>query len=172
MAQNRTVTDILQELKKDYKNVLLTAIEKATNDACEDVYKFSMSVLDRYYENYMPSIYDRTESLWKATIPIGNVEDMGNVIVATFGVEYDPSVLDGIYDGSKKYVHPDGSWVLENFLMGIHPATNGGRTSETTIYIPWQDATSPDSYLKKYLNLRKVELVNDVNDYLLKYIAR
>ena len=172
MAQNHTVTDILQELKKDYKSVLLEAVEKATNDACEDVYKFSMSVLDRYYENYIPSIYDRTDNLWRAAIPIGKVEDMGDVIIATFGVEYDPSVLDGIYNGSQKYGHPDGSWVLENFLMGIHPATNGGRTVETTIYIPWQDAVSPDSYLKKYLNLRKVELANDVNDYLLKYIAK
>lgn len=172
MAQTRTITDILQELKKDYKTVLLQAVEQATNDACEDVYKFSMSVLDRYYENYMPSRYDRTDNLWKSTKPISKVEDMGDIIIGTFGVEYDPSVLDGVYDGSKKYGHPDGSWVLENYLMGIHPATNGGSTTDTSIYTPWQDAISPDGYLKKYLQVRKVKLANDVNDYLLKYILR
>lgn len=172
MAQNRTINDILQELKKDYKKVLLEAVKQATNTACEDIYKFSMSVLDRYYDNYPPSIYNRTDNLWKATVPIGEVEDLGDVIAGTFGVEYDPSVLDGVYDGSQKYGHPDGSWVLENYLMGIHPATNGGRTTETTIYMPWQDAISPDSYLKRYLKLRQKKLENDVNDYLFRYIAR
>ena len=172
MAQNRTITDILQELKKDHKTVLIKAVEQATNDACEDVYKFSMSVLERYYENYMPSRYDRTDNLWRAAIPIAKVEDMGDMIIGTFGVEYDPSVLDGVYDGSQKYGHPDGSWVLENYLMGIHPATNGGRTTDTAIYTPWQDMISPDEYLKKYLQLRKTKLANDVNDYLLRYITR
>jgi hypothetical protein len=172
MAQNRSITDILKELKNDHKTVLLKAVEQATNSACEDAYKFSMSVLDRYYENYNPSRYDRTDNLWRAAMPIAKVEDMGDVIVGTFGVEYDPSVLDGVYDGSQKYEHPDGGWVLENYLMGIHPATNGGRTSDTAIYTPWQDAISPDEYLKKYLQIHKVKLANDVNDYLLKYVAR
>ena len=172
MAQDRTINDILQELKQDYKKVLLEAVNQATNTACEDVYKFSMSVLDRYYENYEPSRYNRTENLWKATIPVGKVEDMGDMIVGIFGVEYDPSMLDGVYNGSQKYGHPNGSWVLENYLMGIHPTTNGGRTPETAVYLPWQDAISPDSYLKKYLKLRLNKLENDVNDYLLRYIVR
>jgi hypothetical protein len=131
-----------------------------------------MSVLERYYENYMPSRYERTDNLWRAAIPIAKVENMGDIITSTFGVEYDPSVLDGVYDGSQKYEHPDGSWVLENYLMGIHPATNGGRTTDTAIYIPWQDPISPDAYLKRYLQIRKVKLVDDVNDILLKYIAK
>lgn len=172
MAQDRTVTDILQELKKDYKAVLLKAVSQATDTACKDVYKFSMSVLERYYENYMPSRYDRTDSLWRATIPIAKVEDMGDVVIGTFGVEYDPSALDGIYDGSQKYEHPDGGWVLENYLMGIHPATNGGRTPETAIYIPFQDPIAPDTYLKRYLSMRTKKLENDVNDYLIRYVVK
>lgn len=174
MAQNRTVTDILQELKKDYKNVLYMAVEQATNAACEDVYKYSMSVLERYYDNYMPSRYNRTDNLWKTAIPIAKVEDIGDVIIGTFGVGYDPSVLDGVYDGSQKYGHPDGSWVLENYLMGIHPRTDGSRIPGGGNYEleKWIDSISPDEYLKKYLQLRKVKLANDVNDYLLRYIAR
>lgn len=172
MAQNRTVTDILQELKKDYKTVLLKAVQQATDTACEDVYKFSMTILERYYENYTPSSYDRTDSLWKATIPISKVEDMGDVIIGTFGIEYDPSVLDGVYDGSKKYGHPDGNWVIENYLNGIHPATNGGRTTETTVYVPWQDSISPDEYLRKYLIWYQKKFEKDVNNYLIAYVAK
>ena len=177
MAQNRTVIDTLQELKKDYKMALIKSVEQATNDACRDVYKFSMSVLEKYYENYIPSRYDRTDSLWRAAIPIAKVEDMGNMIIGTFGVEYDADILESFaassyYEASKKYGNVDGDWVVENFLMGIHPATNGGRTTDTAIYTPWQDMISPDEYLKKYLQLRKTKLANDVNDYLLRYITR
>ena len=174
MAQNRTVTDILQELKKDYKRVLIKAVGQATDTACEDVYKFSMSVLERYYDNYMPSRYDRTDNLWRTAIPIAEVEDKGDVIVGTFGVAYDPSVLDGVYNGSNQYGHPDGSWVLENFLMGIHPRTDGSRVPGGGNYEQekWIDPISPDEYLQKYLQIRKVKLANDVNDYLLKYITR
>lgn len=172
MAQNRTVTDVLQELKKDYKAVLLKAVQQATDTACEDVYKFSMTILERYYENYMPSSYDRTDNLWRAAIPIAKVEDMGDVIIGTFGIEYDPSVLDGVYDGSKTYEHPDGSWVLENYLMGIHPATNGSRDPNTVVYTPWQDPISPDKYLRKYLLWYKKKLVKDVNNYLITHITK
>lgn len=172
MAQNRTVTDVLQELKKDYKTVLLKAVQQATDTACEDVYKFSMTILGRYYENYMPSRYDRTDNLWRAAMPIAKVEDMGDTIIGTFGIEYDPSVLDGVYDGSKKYEHPDGSWVLENYLMGIHPATNGSRDPNTVVYTPWQDSISPDEYLRKYLLWYKKKLVKDVNNYLLIHVTK
>ena len=174
MAQNRTITDILKELKKDYKTVLRKAVEQATNDACEDVYKFSMSVLERYYDNYMPSRYNRTDNLWRTATPIAKVEDIGDVIIGTFGVEYDSSVLDGVYDGSQQYVHPDGSWVLENYLMGIHPRTDGSRVPGGGNYEQekWIDPVSPDEYLKKYLQTRKVKLANDVNDYLIRYITR
>lgn len=177
MAQNRTVTDILQELKKDYKNVLLRAVEQATNTACEDVYKFSMSVLDRYYENYMPSRYERTDSLHKATVPIAEVKDHGDVVSATFGVKYDSEILEAFaaqsyFEASSKYGKVDGDWVIMNYLMGIHPATNGSSDPNTVVYTPWQDGRSPDEYLKRYLQIRKVKLVDDVNDILIKYIAK
>ena len=174
MANNRTVTDILQELKKDYKSVLLKAVEHATDIACEDMYKFSMSVLDRYYDSYMPSRYDRTDQLWQTAIPVAKVENMGDVIIGTFGVDYDPSVLEGVYNGSQKYGHPDGSWVLENFLMGIHPRTDGSRVPGGGNYEAekWIDPVSPDEYLKKYLGLRAKKFENDVNEYLISYIAK
>ena len=174
MAQNRTITDILQELKKDYKRVLVKAVEQATDTACEDVYKFSMSVLERYYDNYMPSRYNRTDNLWRTATPIAKVEDLGDVVIGIFGVEYNPSVLDGVYDGSKQYGHPDGSWVLENYLMGIHPRTDGSRIPGGGNYETekWIDPISPDEYLKQYLKLSKNKFENNVLDYLLRYIAK
>jgi hypothetical protein len=172
MAKNRTIDDILRELSKDYQSVLLKAVQRATDTAAEDIYKFSMSVLERYYENYEPTSYDRSDSLWRATIPISDVIKQGNKIVSTVGVKYDPSVLEGVYDGSQKYEHPDGSWVLENYLMGIHPATNGSRNPDTVVYTPWQDTISPDTYLKKYLALYQSKLDSNVNNYLISHIIK
>lgn len=177
MAKNRTVEDILQELRKDYKTVLLEAVNKAVDIACEDVYKFSMSVLDRYYENYIPSIYDRTNSLWRATLPIAEVHDYGDTIEGVFGVEYDADILESFaassyYEASNKYGNVDGDWVIENYLLGIHPATNGSSDPDTVVYNPWQDARSPDQYLKKYLGWYKKQFENNVNDYLIAHIAK
>ena len=172
MAQkSKTINDILKELANNAQPILLKAVENAVDIATEDIYKFSMSVLERYYENYEPSRYMRTDNLWRATIPIAEVSSKGKTIVGTAGVEYDPSVLEGVYDASQKYEHPDGLWVIENYLMGIHPATNGGRTTETTVYTPWQDAISPDSYLKKYLQIYKNKFNSNVYDYLISHIV-
>ena len=167
MAKSRTINDILKELAKNSQPILLKAVENAVNIAAEDIYKFSMSVLERYYENYEPSRYNRTDNLWRATIPVAEVSSNGKAVVGIAGVEYDPSVLDGVYSGSQKYGSPDGSWVIENYLMGIHPATNGGRTTETTVYTPWQDGISPDSYLKKYLQVYKNKFNSNfsIDDY-------
>lgn len=172
MAKNRTIDDILREISKDYQSVLLKAVQRATDTAAEDIYKFSMSVLERYYENYEPTSYDRSDNLWRATIPISDVVKQGDKIVSTVGVKYDPSVLEGVYDGSQKYEHPDGSWVLENYLMGIHPATNGSRNPDTVVYVPWQDTISPDAYLKKYLELYRSKFDKNVNNYLISHITK
>lgn len=177
MAQDRTINDILKELSKNYKAILLEAVHKATDIACEDIYKFSMSVLEQYYENYMPSRYDRTDSLHMATVPIAQVNDYGDIIESVVGVRYDPDILEtyaasSYYEASRKYGNVDGAWVIENFLMGIHPATNGSSNPDTVVYIPWQDARSPDEYLKKYLGLYRRKFENNVNSYLISHFVK
>lgn len=184
--QSKSIDEILQELSKNYKSVLLSAVQKATDIACEDIYNFSMSCIERYYENYIPSSYDRTDSLWRALVPIAEVKNSGNKIVSTVGVEYNPSVLEGVYQsgsekyGAKKdkdghiveYGHPEGSWVLENYLMGIHPTTNGSRNPEDVVYMPVQDSISPHQYTDRYLRLYKNKLNNNVYSYLISHVAK
>lgn len=177
MGRDRTITDILQKQEKNYKKVLLKAVEQATDTACDDVYKFSMSVLDRYYENYTPSIYDRTYSLQMATVPIAEVKDCGDTILSIFGVRYDADILESFaastyYGASNKYEQVDGNWVIENYLMGIHPATNGSSNPDKAVYVPWEDPISPDEYLKKYLGIYKKKFANNVNNYLIAHITK
>lgn len=177
MAQNRTINDILQELKKDYQKVLLKAVEQATDIGCQDVYKFSMSVLEQYYESYIPSRYERTDSLQMATLPISEVKFLGNNIISTFGIEYDADILKSFaapsyYDASNKYGNVDGDWVIQNYLMGIHPATNGSSDPDTVVYVPWQDAIAPDRRLKQYLKLYRSKFNENINIYLMSYVMK
>lgn len=174
MEQNRTIADILHELQKDYRAVLGRAVQQATKTASEDVYKFSMSVLERYYGNYAPSRYIRTDQLWRAAIPVAEVELAGDVIAGVFGVDYDGSVLDGAYYGSKKYGHPEGDWVLENYLLGIHPRTDGSSEPGGGNYDAeiWVDPVSPDASLKRYLRLYVRKFETNVIDYLIAHVAK
>lgn len=176
--QSKSIDEILQELSKNYKSVLLSAVQKATDIACEDIYNFSMSCIERYYENYIPSSYDRTDSLWRALVPIAEVKNSGNKIVSTVGVEYSPSLLDAyvagsdLYDGSNKYGKAEGQWVIENYLMGIHPTTNGSRNPEDVVYMPVQDSISPHQYTDRYLRLYKNKLNNNVYSYLISHVTK
>ena len=184
MAKARTINEILADLSKNYKSVLREAVEKATTTAVKDIYAFSTSCIDQYYANYPPSSYDRSDSLWRTIIPYSEVVDRGDSIVSIVGVEYNPSVLDDApyYSGSEKYGaqrdengmivqygRPDSSWVLENYLLGIHPATNGSRDPATVEYIPTQDPRSTDELTKRYLRMYQHKLNDNVYSYLVRY---
>ena len=61
------------------------------------------------------------------------------------------SALDGVYYGSKSYSPAEGGWILENYLMGIHPATNGSSNPETVLYYEIIDDKSPHTKMQEYL---------------------
>ena len=175
MASSRSIDEILNELRKNYHSILLKGVKNATETACKDIYKFSISCLDRYYENYSPSSYDRSDSLWRAIVPYSNVVDGGNVIISTAGVEYDANLLSayvssaGLYNGSKKYGTADAEWVIENFLLGIHPATDGSSVPGEAVYMPYYDSYSTHQYTDRYLKLYTHKLSDNVLNYVVTY---
>ena len=167
MAKTKTIDQAIDELLKDYENIIVDAAKYATGVVCEEAWKYSVdTILSEYYENYEPTSYDRTDYLWHAILPYAeHPRTVGGNIVSTVGVEYDSSVLDNIYtSGSTKYGavydddghisqygHPDGEWVLNNYLMGIHPRTNGARNPAQVEYLPVMDDVSPWKKMEDYL---------------------
>ncbi len=144
----RTLNAAIDELMKNYEGALKEAVEYASNEAVKDIYTQSMSCLEAYYDSYEPTIYDRTDYLWHAILPYAEeTKYTKDGIVSRVGVAYDPSQLDNVYYGSKKYCPVDGAWVLENYLAGIHPATNGGE-----FYYENIDPVSPTQTMNDYLN--------------------
>jgi hypothetical protein len=171
IQQSGSVSEALKELEKKYKSVLLSAVQSATDKAVEDIYKFSVSLVDQYYANYQPSIYERTGGIYNTLVPIAEVANGGDTVVSTVGIGFNSGPLNG-YKASSKYGTADGEWILSNYLMGIHPATNGGTSPDTAVYIPWQDGFSPDALTKKYLQLYKNKFQSNVNSHLGSFIMR
>ena len=161
----KTIKEAIEEIINNYEHNIAEAVEYASNKAIADIYRFSMSCLERYYE-YDPNSYNRTDFLWRAILPYAEpTKTTETNIKTTVGILYDPSVLEGhYYSGSEKYGaikdddghiktygHPNGSWVLENYLKGIHPATNGARDPNNVVYFEIVDDASPYGDMYEYL---------------------
>lgn len=173
MAQSRTIDDAIDELMKDYRKAAKKAMEEASDKAVEDFYRFSMTCLEEYYENYEPNIYDRSDSLWHAFVPYLKIDAKDNSpkIKSTIGIEYSPSELEKYmgysYNGSSKYQPVDAEWVIENYRKGRHPATNGARNSEYCDFFYNYDPVSPDQKMEGHL--RKYATGKFVNDLLISF---
>lgn len=160
-AKVKGLDEELDRVFSRYKSNLKKAMQEVANEAEFDIEFEARSCLDRYYENFQigkgrPNWYERTESLESAFVPYNQiVEDKkNNSLVATVGMSYDPSRLDGVYNsnGSPQYQPVDSSWVLNNYLTGIHPTTNGYPFyADTLEYIEVRDEESPEAHMSAFL---------------------
>ena len=148
----RTLQSAIDELMKNYESALQEAVEYASNEAVKDIYKESISCLEQYYDSYDPTSYERTDSLWRAIVPCLTIQQDRDKITSVVGVEYDASRIDGVYYGSKKYSPTDGTWILDNYLRGVHPATNGSSKPGEVLYYENVDDISPTTHMIEYLN--------------------
>lgn len=161
-AKARGLDEALNELFANYEKSLTEAMKYAAQKAKDDIEWKAKSCLYEYYENYEPSIYERTDSLIESFVPYMNVTRVGLEIIADVGMGYDFSRLEGVYSGSKKYTPVDGRWVLENYLNGIHPATDGDWIPGRARYIPFYDSVSPNVKMKEYLEKYNETFNNNV----------
>lgn len=124
--KNRTLDEAIDEVFKDYKKAFKVAAQEASEAARDDLYANAVSCLVKYYEDYSPTSYSRTYSLMDSFVPYANsVRQNGEELICSAGVEFEPSLIANAYYGSEIYSPTDPEWVIENFLAGIHPRTNG-----------------------------------------------
>ena len=153
-----TVKFSVDELMKNYEGAIKKAVKYANKAAVKDIYEYSMSCLEEYYDNYDPSSYKRTDSLWHAIVPCSQMLVSSNkkVIKSIAGVEYDPLVLQSYTEGNPAYAgsshyDPDPWWVIDNYLGGIHPATNGATNENKVAYFEILDRPSPEQRMNWFL---------------------
>ena len=171
MAKNdksldKALSNVIDDVLKDYKGAMRYAVEFAAKIAEKDLMKKAKTCLQEYYDNRHPEQYDRTNTLQYAFLPYYKVDYKNDRVTGQVGVEYDPAALEAMmpppiyykgadgeqkikhhgYYGSSKYQPVDASWVLENYLMGIHPTTD-----IDGVYIPIMDEKSPDQKMNEFI---------------------
>lgn len=159
-ALNNAIEDIL----KDWRGSVVTAIDYAIGRAEDDWMNKAKSCLSEYYNNYKPEDYDRINILQYAFLPYKDVKYGKDKVVGSIGVQYDASVLeahigdpvtyqgkDGSakikhtgYYGSAKHQPVDAWWVIQNYLLGLHP---DGGDDMMDFHI---DNESPHSKMERY----------------------
>ena len=174
MAKGNDLNTAIKELKKNYKQVLKEAVQYATEEAQKDVYTRALTCLEEYYASYDPSSYDRSDSLRHAFLPYMNVESNNDYIISTVGIEYNAGVLEAYagssYDASRKYGRVDASWVIDNYLDGIHPTTDGSSIAGEAVYLEIVDQISPTQKMDNYLENYADKFADNVYSYLAAYI--
>jgi hypothetical protein len=176
MAQTKDLYAAMQELKKHYKTVLKEAVQYATEEAQKDVYTKALTCLEEYYANYDPSSYKRSESLQYAFVPYMNIQHNSDYITSTVGVEYNADMLAAYagtsYSASKKYGIADANWVIDNYLDGIHPITDGSSIAGEAVYMEILDPVSPTEKMDTYLEQYAQTFRDNINAYLAAYLMQ
>ena len=189
MAKAKDLKTAMKDLKKNYKEVLKEAVSYATKEAEEDIHKKSLSCLAEYYKEHDPTSYDRINGLRHAFLPYKSVKSDGKNIIGIAGIEYFYDALDYAYQsGSEKYGAekneeghiieygmPESSWVMDNYLDGIHPTTNGypfAKGVSHVEYIPISYGLSPTEKMEKYLDRYVDTFKDNVYAYLAAYVMR
>lgn len=158
MAKNKTFEKALNDVFADYEKALTKAMNDASNKALKDIFEYSRSCLEEYYDNYQPNSYDRTYSLLDAFVPYLDIKIDKKGITSTVGVNFDWSRLN--YEASYRYrsglggdnALPTNQWVMENFLKGVHPATDGSQIPGNAFYYEIVDSESTSDKMDKYLD--------------------
>ena len=130
----KKLNDAIEEIVKKYKSAAFRAAYKATEKTSDFIYNKALSCLSEYYASYNPTSYDRTHTLEWCFIKDKGVYKKGDNIICSMGVIYDPTKLDGFYwkkrgPNYQSYQEPDSTWIIDNYLRGVHPSTNDGKAT-------------------------------------------
>lgn len=182
MAKTNDLNTAIEELRKNYKQVLKEAVRYATKEAKKDVHNKALTCLEEYYANYSPTSYHRTDSLRDSFVPYGRVQGNSDYLISRVGVEYNTSLLTTYTVGSNNYgnrevdngkkIIPIEVWIMHNYLDGIHPTTDGSSIPGMATYIPIPDDVSPTDKMENYLIEYANTFDNNVYSYLAAYILR
>ena len=113
-------------------------------------------------------------------MPYEQIQATNNQIISRVGVIYDTSLLTGYAVGSKNYgsrevdegknILPIEEWIMNNYLDGIHPATNGSQIPGKAAYYEIKDPISTTQKMSEYFDKYVKTFDNNVYSYLAAYL--
>ena len=169
MAKNngldKAISNAIDDVLKDWETSVREGVNFALKQAKNDFMVKANNCLQEYYYNYDPSRYDRTEILQYAFLPYLEIKNSAKKISGQVGIEYSAEMLERFigepqryigrdgeiktrhvgYYGSSNYQPVDADWVIDNYLRGVHPATDGKFT-----YFEIYDSVSPSEKMEEF----------------------
>ena len=144
---DKKLNDAIEEVVKGYKKAANVAAAKASEKTADFIHQEALTCLEKYYYSYTdvlhrPKRYERTNQLKESFVKHTVIKPKTKNIVCEMGIIYDYTKLDGKYDRAHdesykgNWTPPDSSWIVDNYLDGIHPTTNGATSSDAVVYTP------------------------------------
>ena len=151
------------------KKYLLSHGEIAIKASQEKVFQIIERHLKQFYDEFDPSVYERTNQLLKSLVK-SEIKQIGNEIVAEVyfdldKLDYSIKYLNGAFYKNTFHREPwdkdNDAWVLENAMIGTYP--HGGysyATGNTRIWIESMAELTNKMYniLKKELTLAGIPI--------------
>lgn len=178
MAKDKTLDQTIDELMKGYRRAIIKAAEYASEKTTKYLYDCSLTCLVEYYNSYTlatqePKSYERTYRLKDAFVPFTRHSYVGKgQIKCSMGIAYDYNRISGYYEGSENHQPTDSDWIIDNYLDGIHPTTNGARDPLKVKYIPIKDYAYPSVKMSVYLEMGKDKFEYYMMDSFFKQILK
>ena len=166
-ALNQAINKHKEETEKKLKNNVQLAMD-ATERKVKEKMEWFIKVLGTggYYNEYTPSMYNRTGQLKNAIMSHTESFDDGRQVGFDFGAKFNEDLMDhSTYyltiryrhrkdagEWSKTYLYhddnPDETAILENFRAGVHPNTG---VNNGPIWMPGNVGFVPDE-IRKWVN--------------------
>lgn len=170
----KSIDDAFAAILKDCKSVAVEAVKNAAKKTQTDIIREADNYLQKYYNNYQPKKYKRTYQLHKAIVPVFEDKTQKGIISIEVGVEYDSSLLKGLYKSNSRFHQsgdiwkqvtdhshvtsdngiPEPEWILENFLEGVHPWAQDDSESTNSLmedFFDTQLASRIEQYVQEEL---------------------
>lgn len=155
---------------EDCQAIAVEAVKNAAKKTQDDIIKEADDYLQRYYSNYTPKRYKRTRQLKNAIKPVFEDRSTGENVSVEVGVEYDASVLKGVYKSKSRWHQsgdvwkrvtnytdfstdngiPEPEWIMNNFLEGVHPWAQDDEESTNSLMEEFFDVQLADR-IEKYV---------------------
>lgn len=193
---SRDFSAFVEQMVAEAETIAKEALVHAAKKTRLELYKGALKkgLREGYYDKYSPSRYKRSHSLKRAISPYYSDNSKGKNFSVEVGVEYDSSKLKGAYRSNSKLHQsggewisrndenfnwsgsngiPDSNWIMENFMLGVHPRSypaetlDGRRRYE---YRPKKTGVTQESIMKKLLDEQAEKVSEYISDAIVSAI--
>lgn len=171
----KAIDKAINKVNKKYDEAMRKAVEEAVKQGKKDLHANAVSCLLAYYDDYTPTSYNRTYQLIDCIVPYSEpIVKTNDGYECDFGIDFDENAIT--YNGSSEYRPADSGWIIDNFLLGLHPRTNGlrepGLPKEFYDFEFIQGAHVPQDIMAKFREDYRDVYYNNIHKNMAKYVLK